>query len=77
MDSRWNKNLVSLGSPVTSLMRFPNSPRISAAEELKATSVSRATEWNMKPAGRSKYFSVFRVAAPSAADPAISEVGAM
>src|SRR6218665_2544917 len=66
-DSRWNRKIVSLGSPDTPAPRRPSSSRNSRPSRLMGPNVSTAIGTNSWGAGKVAYLLRFRSAACSAA----------
>src|SRR6218665_78878 len=77
IERRWNRCTVSIGSPVMTVIRCPNSLMNSRPAVLTGPNDSMAMGTKLCVAGRSAYFVTFREAASSAVLPAVVEVKGM
>src|SRR6218665_1408712 len=77
IERRWNRCTVSIGSPVATMIRCPNSLMNSRPAVFTGPDDSMAMGTKFCVAGRSAYFVTFREAASSAALPAVAEVKGM
>src|SRR6218665_2749553 len=77
IERRWNRCTVSIGSPVATVIRCPNSLMNSRPAVFTGPNDSMAIGTKLCVAGRSAYFVTFREAASSAALPAVVEIKRM
>ena len=77
MDSRWNRNTVSLVSSVTAVVRLPISWINSMADWFQVPAVSNATGKKTCEADNALYFAILLAAALLAAEPASLAVWSM
>src|SRR6218665_538884 len=77
IERRWNRCTVSIGSPVATVIRCPNSLKNSRPAVLTGRNDSMAMGTKLCDVVRSAYFVTFQEAASSAALPAVAEVKGM
>src|SRR6218665_4084789 len=77
IERRWNRCTFSIGTPVATVIRCPNSLMKSRPVVFTGPNDSMAIGTKLCVAGRSAYFVTFRKAASSAALPAVVEVKRM